>query len=680
VSAALDIYANEWRWVAWRNEARSDNPNKITKVPYSPRGGKARADDPLSWGTRPAAEACAKQIVNGQGGGIGIELGELGNGLAIGGVDLDTCRTTDGQLEPWAVEIVNRFASYTEISPSDTGVKIFFHYQIADLLEFRAAMGGPIHGREFKRKSGGDHPPAIELHLSNRYFTVTEEHLAGTPAETAIVPRETVLWLLREAGPAFARTQNSKSEAGNKKGGQSSADNSRSGIAFRLGQRMRREGKSFQEFCECLKTDPETANWYAEKGTTAGGRELKRIWGKTERNDKGWRSKLILNRSAKPCAILANAITAFREAPEWEGRLLYDVFSLKIVIRGDTPWPELLGEEWTSAHDVRAAEWLQHQGIFVSPDIAGQAIEAVARRCSFHPVREYLDRCKWDGTARLDNWVIDYLGAANTTYARAVGSRWMISAVARVDKPGCKADCALILEGPQGLLKSTALKTLASPWFTDEIAELGTKDAAVQLAGVWIIELAELDSMARSDVSRIKAFISRSTDRFRPPYGRRLVDQKRQCVFAGTVNDNQYLRDETGGRRFWPIACTKINIPGLAAVRDQLWAEACHRFHSGEPWWLDNPRLNRAAEKEQQARYQDDAWGNLIAQYIAGRSTVTVGEVLTGAIRLQSDRWTRADQMRVAAYLKLKKWVRKKNRPAGAGKPEWGYVRTRDTK
>ena len=117
----------------------------------------------------------------------------------------------------------------------------------------------------------------------------------------------------------------------------------------------------------------------------------------------------------------------------------------------------------------------------------------------------------------------------------------------------------------------------------------------MQLAGVWLLELAELDSMNRGEISRIKAFMSRSTDRYRPPYARRVIEQPRQCTFAGTVNHNEYLRDETGGRRFWPIACTKVDVQGLIAVRDQVWAEARERYAAGENWWLEGTVLNKAA-------------------------------------------------------------------------------------
>ena len=157
---------------------------------------------------------------------------------------------------------------------------------------------------------------------------------------------------------------------------------------------------------------------------------------------------------------------------------------------------------------------MHHQGIFGSVDVTGQAVEAVARERPFHPVRAYPKDITWDGTQRLESWRTEYPGVGPSPNAAAVGSRWLISAVARVFEPGSKADCCLILEGEQGIRKSTALRILAEPWFTDEIADLGSKDAALQTRGVWVIEIAELDSMSRSAIGWIKAFRSRAIDRF----------------------------------------------------------------------------------------------------------------------------------------------------------------------
>src|SRR5690606_12547294 len=166
--------------------------------------------------------------------------------------------------------------------------------------------------------------------------------------------------------------------------------------------------------------------------------------------------------------------------------------------------------QWTDQEDRLTANWLQRQGILVSVDIAGQAVQVVAHEHLIHPVRNYLDRLSWDGVERLDRWLCNYLGVEEGTYSAAVGTRWLISAVARAYKPGVKADCCLILEGNQGSRKSTAIRALAGDWFTDEVADLGSKDAALQTQGVWIIEIAELDGMSKAEVCKIKAFMSRS--------------------------------------------------------------------------------------------------------------------------------------------------------------------------
>ena len=336
------------------------------------------------------------------------------------------------------------------------------------------------------------------------------------------------------------------------------------------------------------------------------------------------------------------------------------------------PWPTgAVADEWSDQEDRLTADWLQHNGIYVSVETAGSAVQTVARDRGFHPVRQKLDSLKWDGTRRIDDWLILYLGADSNEYTCAIGARWLISAVARIYEPGCKADCALILEGDQGLMKSTALKKLAEPWFTDEIAELGSKDAAMQTRGVWIIEIAELDSMSRADVSKVKGFISRTADRFRPPYGKRLIESPRQCVFAGSVNHSTYLRDETGGRRFWPVACTRIFIDDVARDRDQLWAEAVARYRIGERWWLDTAELTLAAEQEQADRYEGDAWEGPISTWIEGQASVSTEDILMTCLEKAKGTWTSFDKTRVARCLRALGWERYKAGPRTSR--EWRY-------
>jgi hypothetical protein len=373
-----------------------------------------------------------------------------------------------------------------------------------------------------------------------------------------------------------------------------------------------------------------------------------------------WRDELIRSNNGKVLPLLANAITTFRSAPEWSGALAWDAFAMRVVAVRETPWGAV--EAWTDQEDRRATEWLQRAGILVKVVEAGQAVQTVAKDCAFHPVREYLDGLKWDGIKRIDDWLTLYAGAETTDLNRAVGARWLISAAARVYQPGSKADCCLILEGLQGIGKSTLLAILGGEWYSDDVADLTTKDAPLGTRGKWILEFAELDTLARVAPSRIKAFISRATDRFRLPYDRRAADFPRECVFAGTVNHSGYLRDETGGRRFWPVVCGKVNLDALRRDRDQLWAEATARYRQGDRWWLDTPELVEAAEAEQGERYDDDPWEKPIADWLEARTDTSVSEVLTGAIRKNVEHWTQADKNRVGRALTRLRWKRYRKR------------------
>jgi putative DNA primase/helicase len=294
------------RWVAWQQEDRSGG--KPTKVPYSPSGcGKAKADDPGTWGTRAAAEARAVTLPRPYGsGGVGIELGDLySNDIAIGGIDLDTCCEAGAPLAAWAVDVVRRFASYTETSPSGTGAKVFFHYRPSFLPKLRdeGLIGPTGYGRQFKR-GGGEHPPAIELYLGNRYFAVTDQQLPDATPEVRRVSLDDLVWLLKVAGPSFART---KPDGGGR-------DDSRSAIAFANGIAMRRAGLSYDDMVSALRADPETADWVREKGLPYGERELRRIWDRGAQPD--WLSRAQRNKEGNLRSNLANAILTLREAPE----------------------------------------------------------------------------------------------------------------------------------------------------------------------------------------------------------------------------------------------------------------------------------------------------------------------------------------------------------------------------
>jgi Family of unknown function (DUF5906) len=268
--SALDSLADAERWVAWRNEPRGD---KLTKVPYGPAGGMAKADDPATWGDRAVAEARARRLINGHGGGIGIQLGDLGADTYLGGIDLDSCLVDGATSAPWAQAICDLAKTYGEISPSSQGLKLFFYVAAEDVRPFLDRIGVDPHQwgcrRSVPGEDGRDHGPAIEVYLSGRYFTVTDRQWPGCPDRLALLDTD---MLERLAGLVPPPRQSS--------GTGPAGDNSRSGIALRKGAALRRAGKTFEEMVEALRTDPETADWVREKGDVAGGRELRRIWEK----------------------------------------------------------------------------------------------------------------------------------------------------------------------------------------------------------------------------------------------------------------------------------------------------------------------------------------------------------------------------------------------------------------
>jgi len=391
-----------------------------------------------------------------------------------------------------------------------------------------------------------------------------------------------------------------------------------------------------------------------------------------------WTSLLLRAGNGQPRANLANAITAFRHAPEWEGVIWRDEFAEMTWAKKAPPTGAPEGK-WGNRHDVLAADWLQHHDIDVSIEIAGRAAEAVGYERLFHPVRDYLRGLEWDGIWRIDRWLEVICGAKavedkpmkGSGYLAHIGAKWLISAVARVMRPGCKADCAIVLEGPQGKRKSSALKVLGGDWFTDQLEAMRSKDASMQTHGVWIIEIGEMGSITKSEVEEVKAFMSRTVERYRPPYAGRLVDVPRQCIFAGTVNLEEYLQDDEN-RRFWPVECGDINLDALARERDQLWAEAYHRFKDGASWWLDDKEVIEAARLQTAARQKSDPWDEKIMGYLRGgaRQEVTVTEILGPECLDIVTAWQeKTHGNRVAAILKRLGWKQHRARLSDGARP-----------
>jgi predicted P-loop ATPase len=349
-----------------------------------------------------------------------------------------------------------------------------------------------------------------------------------------------------------------------------------------------------------------------------------------------WTDGLRLDKDDRIKPILTNLVLMLREAPAWKGVFGYNEFSARVVvIKAPSQLKKTAaGAILTDLHESRVRIWFQDKGIEPTIGDVGRAIQTAAQDNVFNPLRGYLGALVWDEKSCLSTWLQTYAGVKDSAYVRAVGPRCLIAAVARVYEPGCQADNMLILEGPQGKLKSTLLRRLAirDEWFADRLSNVNTKDAQIETAGVWIYEISEMEGLMKAAPTAQKRFISSPFDRYRPPHGKHTIRRLRQCLFFGSINppsDGRYLRDPTGARRYWPVICVgKIDIKGFLAARDQLWAEAVHRYKAGEPWHLETAELEALATAEQDKRFVIDPWEELIREWIGKRDDVSLVEVL----------------------------------------------------
>ncbi len=398
-------------------------------------------------------------------------------------------------------------------------------------------------------------------------------------------------------------------------------------------------------------------------------------------NPDFWKSGIVSTEKGGPKRCVANVMHVLSLHHDWAGVLAWDAFGLAVVTRRrppmrgqDAPEEYAIGD-WTDDDSTRTAAWFTEEvGFEPTSKMVDEAVSAVAHRTIVHPVRDWLSSLEWDGTPRLNLFAATYLGAPESQYAAAVGRRWLIAAVARVYQPGCKVDSLLGLDGAQGIGKSSALRLLAgNEWFADSGIEIGTKDSYQSLRRKWIFELAELSSIRGKEIERVKNFLSSQVDTYRASYGRRTQDHPRQVVFAGSTNEQHYLADTTGSRRFWPVKCTAVDLDAIKRDRSQLWAEARVAYEAKEPWHLDTPELRALAAEEAAQREEEDAWVELVGAWLdapirkesAAKAGVTTSEVLLGALGFAAERITHPATQRVGRVLRKLGWGPRQEREKG---------------
>ena len=324
---------------------------------------------------------------------------------------------------------------------------------------------------------------------------------------------------------------------------------------------------------------------------------------------KDWKKYLDRTDQDKVKATAKNVVLILENAVG-KDLVKYDEFSHSYFFGCENPWGSIVGDKVQDIDYINCRLWFAHSGFKVEPAIheIANAFKAIGHKNMFHVVREHLEGLDaWDGVPRLSTWMKRLLGAeAPEEYLKAVSRKFLITAVARIYDPGCKVDNTVVFEGVQGIGKSTIGRILATDkWFLDQLPDLHDKDSSQILQGNWFVELGELSSLKRSDIETTKQYLTRSVDKFRPPYGTNAVEFQRQCVFFGTTNSDDYLKDKTGNRRFWPVKLNVIDLKALKSERDQLFAEAVLAYDCGEKLYLPKG-IEADAKAVQESRVVED--------------------------------------------------------------------------
>ena len=341
----------------------------------------------------------------------------------------------------------------------------------------------------------------------------------------------------------------------------------------------------------------------------------------SDETDFDWQSRLRLTDRGAIAQTIDNAVLILKNDSELSGTLAFNEMEHSVVTLKRLPWSKSEGvRQWVDSDDSALRHYLERKYGLSGKEKIFDAVNVVANQASFHPVRDYLNSCEWDGVPRIDTLLIEYLGAEDNAYTRAVTRKTLTAAVARILNPGCKFDYMLTIRGKQGIGKSALIAKLGGNWFSDTFTTMQGKDAYEQVLGVWIVEVGELAGMKKAEAEAIKMYVSKQVDRFRPAYGRRIQDFPRQCIFIGTTNEQQFLRDTTGNRRFWVVDTP--NEPSKDLWKDLtpetiklIWGEAVERYKSGEPLRLSK-ELEQVAREIQESYEEENPKAGIVGEYL----------------------------------------------------------------
>jgi primase-polymerase (primpol)-like protein len=606
----VEKYGSEKRWVNWKFIRK-------TKIPFSPNNKKAASStDQNTWSDFPTAFA-----VNSERVGIVFTAEET-----LLGIDIDHCISEKtGKITHAQKQVIQEFLAqcdtYTELSPSRTGLHVYL------------ALTGKLTLTTHKKAP-------YEAYTSGRYFTVTRESFGNgkvKPVRT-VTPDEALKllaligypWGASTAVDAFNAQGASPLDAPSAKEKADQPDEAKKPVDIAddstILERMfaSKHGAELRSLYDgdisAHKNDASSADMallsHFAFWTQKNESQMERLWiasplGQREKTQKrkDYRDRTIRAAVAGCKAVYEsthsktekvsrdldlmhikvkgeklyiqnteNMCRILRKHPLFAGRLRYDAFKNTTETRDtkESAWRDL--EDIDAVNIQTAIQVLFPAFAKVGKDMVYDAMMSMAKENTIDSAKDYVTAIKWDGTPRLDTWLVETYGVEDTVYHRAVGSNWIKGLVKRICEPGCKFDYVLVLVGAQGIRKSTSLYTLGGSWHVETTMSTDTKDFFMQFQGKAIIEFSEGETMRQTDVKRMKAIISMQSDKYRPAYGRLSVDFPRRIVFAMTTNQDEFLKDDTGNRRWLPVKCEKnANIDWLRENRDQLFAEAYER-------------------------------------------------------------------------------------------------------
>jgi Virulence-associated protein E len=714
MSVAPDYLTAQPRWLLWRTKSTVDPKTgelRTTKIPISYHTSKpADVTVPQSWADHAAVEAALVRAP-GAWDGPGFALGVIEPiGEVVIGLDLDTCLDDEGAPAAWALPFLQAMSSYSEVSPSGTGIKVVARIRLADLPAARRLLDIPEGEKEqartltFGTRVNGQHAPGAQLFLMRRFFTITGRHWPLAVEDVALLDVAQIAELAALFGPKDQHAGRRDEGPDDDTVPDEAALRDKLGVAFVRNPRLKerweggtqglrddtRSGRDMSVLAMLVaagfsKGETRAALLLFEHGKVPNEppRYFENMWKRTKAvptSDAAVGSR----RTANVLAL----VTHINTSAAWNDVLHFNLLTEGYEIcppfppRDDAKEPS---RPLCDPRDILAATmYFQANGFpKAGKNTAWDAVVAVAHQNTYHPVHNYLAGLRWDGTARVREVFLRYFNAElpgtdrqeerdrHVAYLEHIGTGFMVGAVARVMQPGCKNDQVPVVVGPERSRKSSAIEALCcdDSWFSDDISiDLTDRDTKESLAGKWIIELAEIPHIRR-ETERVKAFFSRRVDRYRSAYGKASQDHPRQCVFIGTSNDLEFV-SVTGNRRFWPFRIAgAIDIAAIVADRDQLWAEALAMYQQGVQWWLV-PNIETIAAEQQAGFVEADIWEDLIDAWLKNHAGPFTLEQLfardTGITPYrEASAATRAEQMRAARCLTKLGWRKRQKTIAG---------------